>query len=56
MIYPLQAQAGDPATLLCTGKASPGILCQDVESSVQQRQGPAGVRPEEGHQMIQGME
>ena len=40
---------GDPAPLLCTGEASPGVLHLDVESSVQKRHGPIGEHPEEGH-------
>jgi len=43
-----QGKEGDPAPLLCSGEASPGILCPDVESSVQERHGPVGVCPEEG--------
>ena len=34
---------------LCSGEASPGVLYLDVESSVQERHGPVGARPEEGH-------
>ena len=30
-----QVQRSDPAPLLCTGEASPGVLCPDMESSVQ---------------------
>ena len=42
-------QGCDPASLLCGGEASPGVLLPDVESSVQERCGPVGVHPEEGH-------
>ena len=42
-------EGGDPDPLLCTGEISPGVLCPDVESSVQERHGPVGVHPEEGH-------
>ena len=34
---------------LCAGEASPGVLCPDVKSSVQERCGPVGACPEEGH-------
>ena len=44
-----QDKGGDPASLLCAGEASPGVLHLDVESSVQERHGPVGVHPEEGH-------
>lgn len=44
-----QVEGHDPAPLLYTGKASPGILCLEVEFSVQERHGPVGVHPEEGH-------
>ena len=32
-----QVNGGDPAPLLCAGEASSGVLCPDVESSVQER-------------------
>ena len=44
-----QVKGGDPAPPLCAGEASPGVLCPDVESSVQERRGPVGEHPEEGH-------
>ena len=44
-----QVEGGDPAPLVCTGKASPGVLCADVESSVQERHRPVGAHPEEDH-------
>jgi len=34
---------------LCDGEASPGVLSPDVESLVQERHGPIGAHPEEGH-------
>ena len=42
-----QIERGDPAPLLCTDEASPGVLCPDVDSSVKERHGPDGVHPEE---------
>jgi len=44
-----QDEGGDPAPLFCTGEDTPGVLCPDVESSVQERHGPVGVRPPKGH-------
>jgi len=38
----------DPAPLLCVVEASSGVLCPDVESSVQEKHGPVGACPEEG--------
>ena len=43
---------GDPAPLLCAGGASPGALCPDVESSVQERCGPVGACLKDGHKMF----
>ena len=40
---------GDPAPLLCAGVASLGVLCPDVETSVQERHRPVGLHPEDGH-------
>jgi len=40
---------GDPLSLFCVGKTSPGALCPDVESSAQERCGPVGACAEEGH-------
>jgi len=42
-------KGGEPAALMCTGEASPGVLCPDVESSAQKRHGPVGVHPEKDH-------
>ena len=44
-----QVEGDDPAPLLCTGEASPGVLPPDVESLVQERHEPVGTYPEEGH-------
>ena len=45
-----QGEGDDPAPLLCAGEASPGALHPHVEFSVQERHGPVGAQPEEGHQ------
>jgi len=37
-------------TTLCSGEASPGVLCPDVETSVQERHRTVGSHPEEGHE------
>jgi len=42
-------ERGDPAPLLCSGEVSPGVVCPDVESSVQESHRPGGAHPEEGH-------
>jgi len=42
-------KGGDPAPILCAGEASTGELHLVVESSVQERHGPVGACPEEGH-------
>ena len=43
------AEGGDPAPLLCAGKASSGVPHPDAESSVQERHGPAGGHPAESY-------
>ena len=43
-----QGEGGDPAPLFCIGETSAGVLRPDGETSVQERQGPVGVCPEEG--------
>ena len=50
-----QGEGGDPAPLLCTGEVSPGVLHSDVESSEQERCGPVGMCPEEGHKNDPGV-
>jgi len=44
-----QCKGGEPACLLCTAEASPGVLRPDVESSIQERHGPTEALPEESH-------
>ena len=41
-------QGGDPVPLLCGGDTSPRVLSTAVESA-QERCGPLGAHPEEGH-------
>jgi len=43
-----QVKGGDSIPLFCTGEASPGVLCLDTESSVQERCEPVRVHPNEG--------
>ena len=40
---------GDPALLVHIGEASPGVLCPDVESSVQKIHEPVEACPEKGN-------
>jgi len=42
-------KGGEPPPLLSSSESSPVAPRPDVESSVQERHGPAGVHPEEGH-------
>ena len=44
-----RSMASRSKEVLCSGEVSPGVLCPDVESSVQERYGLAGVHLEEGH-------
>lgn len=44
-----QVKRGDPAPLLCAGVASAGVLCSELESSLQEGHRPIGVHPEDGH-------
>ena len=43
-----QGEGGDPDPLLCTGETSPRVLHLDTESSVQERDSPIGICPDEG--------
>ena len=42
-------EGGDSTLLLCSGETPPGVLHSALEPSAQQRHGPVGVGPEEGH-------
>ena len=44
-----QIEGGDSALLLCSGETPPRVLRSAVEPSAQERHGPVGVGPEEGH-------
>jgi len=44
-----QVKGGNSAPLLCSGETSPGILHPALEHPAQDRHGPVGVGPEEGH-------
>ena len=44
-----QVKGGDSAPLLRSGETSPGVLRPAVEPSAQERHGPVGAGPEEGH-------
>lgn len=44
-----QVEGGDSALLLCAGEALTWSTASEVESSVQERHGPVGAHPEEGH-------
>jgi len=44
-----QAEGEDSAPLLHSGETSPGVLHPALEPSAQERDGPLGVGPEEGH-------
>ena len=44
-----QVKGGDSAALLRSGETPPGVLYPALESLAQERHGPVGVGPEEGH-------
>jgi len=44
-----QVEGADSAPLFCSGETSPGVLRPDEELSAQDRHGPVGAGPEEGH-------
>jgi len=52
------SEGGDSVPMPCVGETSPGVLCPDVESSVQERHGPVRVCPEidprDGTLLLQG--
>ena len=44
-----QVEAGASVPLLRSGETPPGVLCPAPEPSAQERHGPVGIGPEEGH-------
>jgi len=44
-----QVNGGDPAPLLHSDKTSRRVLCPALELSAQERYGPVGAGPDEGH-------
>jgi len=50
-----QVKGNDPASLLYTGETSPGVLCPDVESSVQEGHGSVECVQRRATKMIQAM-
>jgi len=45
-----QVEGGDSAPLLCSGETLPGVLRPALKPSAQERQGPVGACPKEGHE------
>jgi len=44
-----QVEGGDSAPLLCSSETPPDVLRPALEPSAQERHGPVGAGPEEGH-------
>jgi len=44
-----QGEGADSAPLLHSGETPPGVLRPALQPQAQQRQGPVGASPEEGH-------
>jgi len=47
---------GQQSPLVCSGETPPGVLPPALEPLAQEGHGPAGVGPEEGTKMMQGLE
>jgi len=48
-----QVKGGDSAPLLCSGETPTGVLHPALEPSAQDRHGPVGIGPEQGHRNYQ---
>jgi len=44
-----QVKGGDSTPLLCSGESPSAVLCAALKPSAQDRHGPVGAGPEEGH-------